>query len=232
MAAVLAAGAGAWLSHRAAAALWSVLRSERLEVSLGHPRRSLPGIAVYQSTLAADELTTAHGIPVTTVPRTLIDLAAVLPKDQVERAVHEAEFQRLPDSLSLVDLVARYPGRRGIATIRAILASLDSGLKLTRSELESRFLALAEAAGLPCPEVNARLFIGGRWLECDCVWRPQRLVVELDGRAAHATAVAFERDRGRDRALHAQGWRVVRITWRQLHNESRSIAADLTRMLD
>jgi very-short-patch-repair endonuclease len=85
--------------------------------------------------------------------------------------------------------------------------------------------------GLPAPLFNAGLLVEGRWIECDCVWRAQRLVVELDGRAVHGTTIAFERDRARDRALSASGWRVIRITWRQLHLEAGAVAADLSRIL-
>jgi hypothetical protein len=145
--------------------------------------------------------------------------------------VHEAEVHRLTDPLSLEDLAARYPRRRGIATIKAILTNLESGLHVPQSELESRFLAFAAAAALPRPELHSHLHVGGRWLECDCVWRSQRVVVELDGRAVHATTAAFERDRARDRALHAEGWRVIRVTWRQLHDESAAIASDLRKVL-
>jgi hypothetical protein len=201
-------------------------------VSVRRPRRPVRGIEIHQSELAADEVTTLHGIPVTTLPRTLLDLAAVLSRTEVLRSVNEAEFHGLTDPLSLADLVARYPGRRGVATIKAILEELEFGGNVTRSELESRFLAFMQAADLPPPEVNVRLLVAGRWFECDCVWRAQRLVVELDGQAAHATRVAFERDRARDRTLHAAGWRVVRITWRQLHDQRPSIAADLRRMLN
>jgi very-short-patch-repair endonuclease len=172
-----------------------------------------------------------RGVPVTTVPRTLLDLAAILPQDQLERAVNEAEVRQLGDSLSLLDLVQRYPGRRGSAGVKAILVDLRTGAKATRSELESRFLELARGSGLPPPEVNASLLIRGRLIECDCVWRAERLVVELDGRAAHATTVAFERDRARDRALHVAGWRIVRVTWRQLHEDPEALVMDLHSLL-
>jgi very-short-patch-repair endonuclease len=81
------------------------------------------------------------------------------------------------------------------------------------------------------PRLNVNPVIEDRWIQCDCVWHEQRAIVELDGRAAHATSVAFERDRTRDRILAAHGWRVVRVTWRQLHDEPGAVAADLARML-
>ncbi len=102
---------------------------------------------------------------------------------------------------------------------------------MTRSELEVRFLTFLRKTGLPRPEVNASLFVAGRWIECDCAWRDRRVIVELDGRASHDTAAAFERDRARDRTLQARGWRMVRITWRQLHDAPESVAYDLKALL-
>jgi restriction endonuclease-like protein len=233
MAAVLAAGRGAALSHRSAASLWRVRPTTRPLIEVTVDRQlSRRGIEAHRGELARDEVTTVLGIPVTTLPRTLLDLAAVLARRDVERAVEEAEVLRLSDALSLVDLVARHSGRRGVATIRAILAAKRVGSSATRSELEERFLAFVERVGLPPPEVNASVQVRGRSIECDCVWRTWRLIVELDGHAFHATAAAFERDRARDRALHAGGWRVVRITWRQLHHDAAALAADLFGLLE
>jgi hypothetical protein len=232
MTAVLAAGPGAVLSHRAAGALHRIHRPECLEVTVRHPRRPVHDIQVHHSKyLPDDEIKTIGGIPVTSPPRTLLDLATVLTKHQLERALHEAEFHQLLDPLSLPDLIARYPRRRGIRAIKSALARLQFGANVPRKELEKRFLAFLDQATLPIPETNSYLHVGGRWFECDCLWRAQRLIVELDGRAAHATSAAFERDRERDRVLQVEGWRVVRITWRQLHDHRRSIAADLERLL-
>jgi hypothetical protein len=172
-----------------------------------------------------------EGIPATTAPRTLLDLAAVLSRSKLEQAVNEAEVQRLTNPLSLADLIERYPGRHGIGAMRAVLANLHPGGTVTRSELEARFRGFLKSNGLPPPLFNAGVLVDGRWMECDCVWRPQRLAVELDGRAVHGTAAAFERDRARDRVLNAAGWRVIRITWRQLHSEADAVAADLSKML-
>jgi hypothetical protein len=226
MAAVLAGGPGAVLSHRTAATLLGILRSPYLELTTP-TQRYRSGINIHSSLLAVDEVTTERCIPVTTVPRTLLDLATVLRPTQLERAINEAEVQRLSDPLSLLDLLKRYPGRPGTPAIRAILDKLSSGARITRSELEDRFLAFVAEAGLPPPEVNAWLFVRATWIECDCVWRPQRLVVELDGHAVHGTGAAFEADRARDRALQAEGWRVIRITWHQLQYNAQPLANDL-----
>jgi hypothetical protein len=154
MGAVLAAGEGAVLSHRAAAALQGLGHFLRIEVT-AVTYRARPGIDVHTSILPRDEVTAEQGIPVTTVPRTLVDLAAVLPPYRVERAVNEAEVQRHMDHLSLADLVERHPGRRGIRTIKTILARVETGVTITRSELESRFLAFTRQARLTSPLLNA-----------------------------------------------------------------------------
>ena len=181
--------------------------------------------------LSPDEITTAYGIPVTTVPRTLLDLATVLPPHQLERTINEAEMRPLTDPLSLPQLLARYPGRPGTPAVRAILERLQSGARITRSELEARFLEFLRQAGLPRPETNAWLHIRDQWLECDCLWRPQRVIAELDGRATHGTRAAFERDRARDRILQAAGWQTVRITWHQLQSDAQELATDLRAIL-
>jgi hypothetical protein len=231
MAAVLAAGPHAVLSHRAAGALWEIARSDRLEVTVPAWRRSRPGLVLHGSSIPADERTRRASIPVTTVARTVLDLAAVLPTRGVERAVDEVEVQRLLDLASLEALIARHPRHRGTGPLTLVLATGRDGVGVTHSELEERFLAFAVAAGLPPPELNADLLVGGRWLEVDCLWRDARLIVELDGRATHATTAAFERDRARDRSLHVAGWRVVRVTWRQLHADGAALGRDLRALL-
>jgi very-short-patch-repair endonuclease len=138
---------------------------------------------------------------------------------------------RLTDPLSLPDTLARYPGHRGVARLRAIVAGGRVGAALTRSELEERFLEFVASARLPRPEVNVPVQAAGAWIEVDCLWRAQRVVAELDGRAVHATGTAFERDRARDRALQVAGWRPVRVTWRQLAREPLALEADLRVLL-
>jgi very-short-patch-repair endonuclease len=233
MAAVLAAGPGAVLSHRSAAALCGLRRTSRsvIEVTAPHRRRLRERIRVRRAPLPADEVTVVDGIPVTTVARTLLDLAAVLPRDQVETAMSEAEGRRLQDSVPLPVLVRRYPGRRGLATVKAIIRERAVRSAITRSELESRFASFLARHGLPRPEVNAPIRVGARWIEVDCLWRRQRLVVELDGRAFHDTEDAYEADRARDRALSVAGLRVVRVTWEQLHREEPAVATDLRTLL-
>jgi very-short-patch-repair endonuclease len=221
MAAVLAAGPGAVLSHRSAAALWGVRDGHAIEVTAPRQCRR-PGITAHRAALRPDETTTHDGNPVTSAARTLFDLAAVVSRHQLERAIAQAEFLRLTGPLSLDALLTRYPGARGAAPLAAVTTA-QQPLDLTRSELESRFVAFLDAHGVARPRTNVNV----EGAERDCVWPRARLVVELDGRAAHATPAAFERDRARDRALTRAGWRVVRITWRQLHDDPERLAQDL-----
>lgn len=231
-AAVLAAGAGAVLSHRSAAALWGIRPGAgRIEVTAPRALRSRAGLRLHHTRLAEDEVTAVRGIPVTTPARTLLDLAAVVGAQQLERAVNEAEVLRLGDAVALAELVRRHGGRRGAGALRRILEAGQVGALITRSELEDRFLGFLDAFGLPRPEVNATLPVSGGPVEADCVWRGPRLVVELDGYATHAPRHAFERDRARDRALLAAGWRVARVTWRQLAADPRALAAELRALL-
>jgi very-short-patch-repair endonuclease len=227
MAGVIASGRSAVISHRAAAALWEIRPWTGVEVTVTHARRPRRGIRLHYLPLRPDEVTTRRRIPVTTVPRTLLDLATVLRLEQLERIANEAEIQRHADCLSLADLVERHPRRHGIERARALVASLGAGETVHRSELETRFREFLRARLLPPPVANDRVL----GIECDCVWREQRVIVELDGRAVHRTALAFERDRERDRLLQAAGWRVVRITWKQLTRDGDVVARDLRSIL-
>lgn len=175
----------------------------------------------------SDEHGVVDGIPVTGVSRTLLDLAAAVDRRQLERALNEAEVLRLSDSLSLPDLLERYPRRRGAATLRAILADDRALSGPTRNDFEERFAVLLADHGLPKPRCNADLVVRGRHFNVDCLWPERRLIVELDGGAVHRTAQAFEADRKRDRVLAAEGWQVIRVTWRQLRDEAESVIDDV-----
>jgi len=229
MAAVLAGGRGAALSYSAAGALWGIrpTAASLIEVTTPRARRPRRGIRFHRASLPPDEVTTVDGIPVTTVPRTLFDLAAVLRPRQLERALNEAEVLRLWDELSLMDLLRRYRRRRGNRTVRAVLGAREAGATITRSELEVRFLEFVDHAGLPRPGTNQEV----EGFEVDCVWPEARVAVELDARSTHATLAAFERDRERDRVLVATGWHPVRVTWRQLEFTADRLAADLRRLV-
>jgi hypothetical protein len=228
MAAVLAAGPTTALSHRAAAALWGIRDASGRDVDVIAARdRKRPGIHVHRIALPRDELDEHHGIPVTTPARTLLDLAEVLSPHQLERAVHETEFRRLASPLSVDALLTRHAGRRGTAALRAIVNRGHLGQTITRSDLEIAFLAFLDAHALPRPLINHE--VGAYTV--DGLYPSARLVIELDSRYAHETRRAFEEDRRRDRHLVTEGYRVMRITARQLRQEAAAIAAQLRHLL-
>jgi very-short-patch-repair endonuclease len=233
MAAVLAGGPGAVLSHRSAAALWGVRREDGLvEIALQHKTRSRPAIRQHSARFAADEVTVRRQIPVTTLARTLFDVAAGVHLEAFEAALREAEYRHRFRLTELELLLGRYPRRRGATTIKACLQRLGRGPKgRTRSRLEKRFAALLSTADLPSATLNTLLDLDGFKIEADCLWRDQRLIVELDGGKAHGTRAAFEADRERDRRVHAAGWRVVRVTWRQL-DDPAALIHDLRLLLN
>ena len=234
MAAVLAAGEEGVLSHRSAGALWGVCADPSAFVETTTPEKHArrPGLRPHRGVPGADEVTTRDGIPVTTIERTLIDLAAVLPRHRLTRAVEQAEILRLLDIHSLTSLMERHRGRRGIARLRLVLAQLgETGARVTRSELEDRFLAFLDRAGLPKPETNAYVRAGGRWFEVDCLWRAEGVVVELDGYAVHGTRRAFEADRERLRKLTTAGLQAVAVTWRQITADAEDLERDLRALL-
>ena len=175
--------------------------------------------------LADDEVTVRDGIPVTTVARTLLDLAAVAPRRQVERALREAERRRLGDTTPLAVLLERHRGRRGTATLRALIARAGDGV--TESELEERFLTFLDERGFERPKLNA--YVEG--YRCDAVWPAEKVVVELDGREFHDTDDAYETDRDRDRTLLAAGFRPFRVTWRALTEQPAKLERDLAALV-
>jgi very-short-patch-repair endonuclease len=164
-----------------------------------------------------------HGIPVTTPARTLLDLAAVVSRRELERAMDEAAYLRL-------DVGGLRPrrGRRGGAVLARVLAHHRAGSTLTRSDVEERMLALCRRCGLAAPLVNTKI----EGYTVDFAWREQCLIAETDGWQAHGTRQAFERDRRRDADLTVAGWRVLRITWKHLQDEPRAVATQLKLMLD
>jgi very-short-patch-repair endonuclease/predicted transcriptional regulator of viral defense system len=233
MAGVLSVGPDAVISHRSAARLLGLLPWSGGLTELTCPRalHSRPGIRLHRALLPADETTVFDGIPVTEVARTLFDIATIAEREQIEQAANEAEVRGLTSRLSVPHLLERYPGRRGSVAVRQIFDSGRAKRGVTRKELERRFKQILEATDLPLPRLNADLAVGGRFFNVDCLWQEQRLIVELDGRAVHGTQRAFEKDRERDRLLLVDGWRVTRVTWRQLCDDAPAIVADLRRLL-
>lgn len=228
LAAVMACGEGAALSHRSAATLWELLDEwpgpPEVTVPIGHSQ-AVRGVELHRSRNLATATTKRRGIRVTTVARTLADLADVVPTARLHRAAQQAEFLRRRIG-PIGDPWSHANGRRGAPNLRT-LPLLRAKVGMTRSELERRMLRLCHQAHLPEPECN-QVIEGER---VDFVWREARLIVETDGRDAHLTAAAFEDDRRRDVHLMVAGWRVARFTWATVRNEPTRVAARLAVLL-
>lgn len=236
MAAVLACGPDAVLSHRSAADLWGLRRNGRNRIDVTAPcrrGRSPDGIDAHRDgTLRPQDRAVVDGIPCTSVSRTLLDLAGVLNARQLRNAITAAELLRLLDLRALREVIGRSRGRRGVGRLRRALADYDAAAERAHPGLEREFLALCREADLPSPEVNAAVDLrDGSRLVPDFIWRDARLIVETDDRRSHETASAFERDRRRDQLLAAEGWRVVRCTWAQVTSEPNRLAATIRLLL-
>lgn len=234
MAAVLACGDGAVLSHRSAAALWG-FGEARPRTDVSAPRRagrSRAGIAVHRAdTLDEEDKTVLNHIPCTSAPRTLLDLAAVVDRRTLERAVDRAEELRLFDLHALYELLCRHPRRRGRRALATILADYDRSTA-TRSVAEERMLALTSGAGLPRPRVNAWIALDDNTgYEADFLWPAARLIVEVDGRSHHARRDAFEHDRQRDRHLALAGYETRRYAAAELRSRPAEVVDELRQFL-
>jgi very-short-patch-repair endonuclease/predicted transcriptional regulator of viral defense system len=225
MAAVLACGPGAALSHASAAALWGIrpTNATRIDVSVrergGRAKRQR--IRVHRATgLRADEVTTDQAIRVTTPARTLLDLASSLPRRALERALDQAEVLELFDLTALSAVVRAHERERGAGALSRALEHHTAGTTLTKSTLEELMLAICEEHGLPRPKVNA--WVEG--LEVDFLFAAQRLVVEADSYQFHRSRAAFERDRERDAILARAGHRTLRFTHRQMARNGAMVA--------
>lgn len=227
MAATLACGRGAVLSHTSAAALWELRPSASAVIHVTVPTaggRTRRDVRIHRTpSLRPDEVTTHEGIPVTTPERTLLDIAATLTPRQLERALDQAEVLRLIDHPILGVVARTHPNHRGAARLEATRTSHEPGTTLTRSELEETFLELCRSHRLPRPRVNARV----ARLEVDFLFSAHSVVVETDGWRYHGTRHAFDRDRDRDATLTRAGYRVLRFTHRQVASHPAVVAATL-----
>jgi very-short-patch-repair endonuclease len=231
IAAVLACGEDAVLSHAAAGALWGLRRSAATTIDVTVPgsggRQRRKGIRVHRARNLDGQTTTEAGIPVTTPERTILDLAATLQRRPLERVLDQAENTRLTDVPSLVALARANAGHRGASKLRDALIDHDPGTTLTKSELEERFLKLCRDANLPKPIVNDYV----EALEADFVFKDQRVLVETDSWRHHKTREAFESDRRRDAVHAAAGWRTLRFTHRQVKHDPAGVTEALTAAL-
>jgi very-short-patch-repair endonuclease len=227
LAAVLACGEGALLSHRSAAELWGFARASRSAFEVTAPRgRSRQGIVVHECGICGEDRTVEDGIPITTVARTLFDFAEVTDDRTLARAFEESDRLGLLEIPALERVCARGVGRRALLPIRRLI-DVARGPEPTCSPLEDRLLEFCREHDLPLPQTN--VIVLGR--EADAFWPDARLVVEADSWSFHRHRAAFERDRARDAAMLAAGYRVVRLTHRRLETEPATVTAELRRLL-
>jgi predicted transcriptional regulator of viral defense system/very-short-patch-repair endonuclease len=236
LAAVLACGLGAVLSHCSAAALRGLRESAATQIDVTAPRRAgrtRNGICVHRADLLHPaEITIVDGIPCTTVARTVVDLVGLLSPDATEYVIHRAQARRMFDRAEVLEVLERSPSRRGSAVVRRAIGAERMPEERTRSRLERRLLAICRRAGLALPQVNFWIALpDGGGFEVDFAWPGRRLAVETDSLTYHGTYRAFENDPRRDRSLMVAGWRVARFTERDLIERPSLVAAELRRML-
>jgi hypothetical protein len=236
MAAVLACGRGAVLARFTAAVTWGLLERDGNRFDVVAPGRSGgrtggdEAIDLRRTRRLADvDVTKLRGIPITTVGRTLLDLAGVARPNVVRRAVHEAEVLGRLDVDAVVATIERNPGRRGTRQLRAALGV--SAPDPNNNQLAMLFLGVCRAHGLPTPKLGVHVDGGDRLYEVDALFAAERVIVELDGRRFHSTARNFQTDRRRDSVLAARDHQTLRYTWQRLRDEPEAIAGELRRVL-
>jgi very-short-patch-repair endonuclease len=228
---VLAYGEVTLLSHRSAAALWGLARrrSGIIDVTAAVGRQGVDrraGIFIHRGRLHREDRAVRAGIPVTTVARTLFDVAEFVGLKQLESAWEEADRLGLLELREVERACERGYGRRALRPIRRLLAEARAAT-ITRSPLEDEFAAFCRDHDLPTPSFNTTLL----GFEVDALWPRQRLAAELDSWEFHSHRAAFERDRARDMALQVAGYRIIRITHRRVHGEAGKLAAEIRALL-
>lgn len=231
LAAVLACGEGSLLSHRSAAALWGLARPRevRIDVTAARGRQYRPGrlgLRLHRGRLFDEDRYERAGIPVTTVARTLFDLAEVVDVRQLEHAWEEADRLKLLRLGDVEGVCERGYGRRALRPIRRLLTEARAVTR-TRSPLEDRFQRFCRFYDLPPHHTNVDV-LGS---EVDVLWPAACLIVELDGWEFHRHRTAFQRDRARDSRLLVAGYRTVRVTHHRLDREPDQLATELHQLL-
>jgi putative AbiEi antitoxin of type IV toxin-antitoxin system/uncharacterized protein DUF559 len=231
MAAVLAGGEGAVLSHRSAGALWEIRFSSARYPDVSVPRaggHKRPGIRFHRAaSLRPSEVTVKDGIPVTTPARTVLDLAVKLGGRPLEKVLDRTELLELADYPALRAMARAHPSHRGAPELLRTLNTHHAGTTLTKSELEERFLALCRAHNLPTPLANT--WPSGK--EVDFRFPGHDLIVEADSWTHHRSRAAFENDHARDAHHALAGYRTLRFTHRQLADEPATVAATIAAIL-
>jgi len=220
LAAVLACGDGAALSHRSAAALWGLRPwSGRLDVSIpSQAGRAVEGIRIRRCrSLIPGDVTEVDEIPCTTVARTLLDLAASGDRPGLIASITRAEELKVYDGTEVQEVLARARGKRGARLLRTVLAGWSDDR--TRSHFERELLTFLRRHALPEPEVNAWITVESRTIQPDFMWPKQRVILETDGYATHGTRKAFSDDRRRDQLLTRNGWTPLRAAYRQMDRD-------------
>jgi very-short-patch-repair endonuclease len=198
------------------------------EVTVPQGVQARPGILLHRTrSLPADDRALHEGIPVTSPARTLIDLCGGLGMRDLEDALEAALRHGLVDAAGLRTVRLRLTGRSGLWKLDDLIGPAAADAPRTRSKLEVHFHRFCREHGLPAPEVN--YVVAG--MEVDAAWPHRRVAVEVDSFEFHAGRAAFERDRTRDAALLAAGWRIVRVTSRRMRNDGPRLAAELRRLL-
>lgn len=227
LAAVLAAGPDALASHRCAAELWDLLHPGPIDITTPRSRRPRAGFVLHRSrSVAPEDCDLIDSIPVTSVARTIVDLAEVLNERRLSNAIHEAEIQKVFDLEGIERVIARVPGRTGRHKLQRVLKAYGGGPQLTRSHYERAFLEICHRHDIPIPQ--SAVSVAG--YELDFLWETHGLAVEMDDEATHYTTRAYYGDRRRDRALVPHGIQVVRVTPRDLEDEHQ-LAAELKAIL-
>jgi very-short-patch-repair endonuclease len=231
IAAVLACGKGAVLSHRTAADHWGLIRTASPAIHVTVPRIKKPtvdGITIHLTRqMTSADWTVKDGIPMTSLARTLLDIAGVLSSRELIKAIEQAEKRRIFDLRAVEELLGRSRGRRGAKALRRALAELDDEPPDTRSPLEDEFVEFCRRRRIQPPQLN--VVIAGFCV--DAAWPGKKVVVELDSRTHHTGIHAFEEDRKRDAKLQVAGHRIVRVTRHRLRHEADDLEGDLRRLL-
>jgi len=227
---VLASGPGALASHGSAAWLWGLFRTRpgTIHVTVPTRRHAKASISVHYARLADDDRAVCEAIPLTSVARTLLDLAAILSPVRLDRAIERSEELRLFDLRSVEALIDRAGSHPGRGRLRRAIAIYRDEPAFTRSRLEQRFLDLVKRAGLPAPSMN---FWEGKF-ELDAYWRSERFVVELDVYETHGSRASFESDRVRQEELKLMGIEMIRVTGPRLDREPGAVAQRIGALLE
>jgi hypothetical protein len=225
LAAVFACGAEARLTGPAAAHLFGLLKGSAPPPHVTTPlKRRIAGAAVRRGWIEPRDRTTFRGIPTTTVPRTLVDLAADLPLDALARACHEAGVRYRTTPAHVAAVLQHRPNTPGAGKLKRII---EGDAPVTLSALERRFLELLREHGLPLPQTNRPA--GAH--RVDCRWPDRRLTVELDSYRFHHSRHAWEQDRRRERDARARGDELRRYTWGDVFEQPAPMLAELRRLL-